>query len=62
MSLAAANLSYREVLRNRHVAGLLVGDLLANAGTGMIIVAMPLQTLSINGNGSGNVSFICVGT
>jgi MFS family permease len=44
-----ANQSYSEVLRNRHVAGLLLGDLLANAGTGMIIVAMPVQTLSIHG-------------
>jgi MFS family permease len=43
-----ANRSYRDVLRNRHVAGLLLGDLLANAGTGMIIVAMPVQTLSIH--------------
>src|SRR5215831_10608717 len=53
MSAAAAhetNRSYRDVLRNRHVAGLLLGDLLANAGTGMIIVAMPVQTLSIHGN------------
>jgi MFS family permease len=53
MSVAAtheANRSYRDVLRNRHVAGLLLGDLLANAGTGMIIVAMPVQTLSIHGN------------
>jgi MFS family permease len=31
------------------VAGLLLGDLLANAATGMIIVAMPVQTLSIHG-------------
>ena len=45
----AAHRSYEDVLRNRHVAGLLLGDLLANAGTGMIIVAMPVQTLSING-------------
>ena len=45
-----ANRSYRDVLRNRHVAGLLLGDLLANVGTGMIIVAMPVQTLSIHGN------------
>jgi len=40
MSAAAtleANRSYREVLRNRHVAGLLLGDLLANIGTGMLI-------------------------
>jgi MFS family permease len=38
------------VLRDRDVAGLLLGDLLANAGTGMIIVAMPVQTLSIHGS------------
>lgn len=44
------NLSYREVLRIRQVAGLLLGDLLANVGTGMIIVAMPVQTLSIHGS------------
>jgi MFS family permease len=44
------NQSYREVLRNGHVAGLLLGDLLANIGTGMLIVAMPVQTLSIHGN------------
>src|SRR5262245_2877274 len=45
-----ANRSYRDVLRNRHVAGLLLGDLLANVGTGMLIVAMPVQTLSIHGS------------
>jgi len=45
----APNRSYREVLRDRHVAGLLLGDLLANVGTGMIIVAMPVQTLSLHG-------------
>src|SRR6266516_1861984 len=53
MSAAAThepNRSYRDVLRNRHVAGLLLGDLLASVGTGMIIVAMPVQTLSIHGN------------
>src|SRR5215467_1836104 len=52
MSAAAvheANRSYRDVLRDRHVAGLLLGDLLASVGTGMIIVAMPVQTLSIHG-------------
>jgi hypothetical protein len=43
------NRSYRDVLGNRRVAGLLLGDLLANVGTGMIIVAMPVQTLSIHG-------------
>jgi hypothetical protein len=32
------------------VAGLLLGDLLANVGTGMIIVAMPVQTLSLHGS------------
>ena len=30
------NWSYRDVVRNRQLAGLLLGDLLANAGTGMI--------------------------
>jgi MFS family permease len=44
------NRSYRDVLRNREIAGLLLGDLLANVGTGMIIVAMPVQTLSIHGS------------
>lgn len=42
--------SYRDVLRNRQVAGLLLGDVLANVGTGMIIVAMPVQTLGIHGS------------
>jgi hypothetical protein len=46
-----ASLSYREVLRsNPRVAGLLLGDLLANVGTGMILVAMPVQALSIHGS------------
>jgi MFS family permease len=45
-----ANQSYREVLRDRRVAGLLLGDLLANVGTGMILVAMPVQTLAIHGD------------
>ncbi|GAA4445759.1 MFS transporter [Phytohabitans houttuyneae] len=45
-----ANQSYRAVLRDRRVAGLLLGDLLANAGTGMILVAMPVQTLAIHGD------------
>ncbi len=49
MTTAVANQSYREVLRDRRVAGLLLGDLLANIGTGMLIVAMPIQTLSIHG-------------
>jgi hypothetical protein len=38
------------VLGNRHVAGLLLGDLLTSVGTGMLIVAMPVQTLSVHGN------------
>ncbi|MFI6318924.1 MFS transporter [Nonomuraea sp. NPDC050556] len=49
MLTQATNRSYREVLRDRRLAGLLLGDLLAGAGTGMIIVAMPVQTLSIHG-------------
>jgi MFS family permease len=44
------NRSYREVLRSRQVAGLLLGDLLSNVGTGMLIVALPVQTLSIHGS------------
>ncbi|WP_214325053.1 MFS transporter [Nonomuraea sediminis] len=45
----AANSSYRDVLmRNRRMVGLLVGDLVANAGTGMLIVAMPVQTLAVH--------------
>lgn len=44
------NRSYRDALRNRRVAGLLLGDLLASMGTGMIIVAMPVQTLKIHGS------------
>jgi predicted MFS family arabinose efflux permease len=45
-----AHQSYREVLRSRHLDGLLLGDLLANVGTGMLTVAMPVQTLSIHGS------------
>jgi MFS family permease len=44
-----ANRTYRQVLRDRQVAGLLLGDLFANVGAGMLIVAMPVQTLSIHG-------------
>lgn len=50
MTTTAVNRTYREVLRDRQVAGLLLGDLLANVGTGMLIVAMPVQTLSIHGD------------
>jgi MFS family permease len=45
-----ANRSYGEVLRSRQVAGLLAGDLVASVGTGMLTVAMPVQTLSIHGS------------
>ncbi|MFJ3670554.1 MFS transporter [Streptomyces sp. NPDC090106] len=45
------NRSYRDVLVRRPLlAGLLLGDLLANAGTGMLIVAMPVQTLAVHGS------------
>ncbi len=37
------------MLRDRRVAGLLLGDLLANVGTGMLLVAMPVQTLALHG-------------
>jgi MFS family permease len=46
--MATRNRSYREALRNRRVAGLLTGDLLASIGTGMLVVAMPLETLRIH--------------
>ena len=46
--MATRNRSYREVLRNRRVGGLLVGDLLASVGTGMLVVAMPVETLRIH--------------
>ncbi|MFB9685410.1 MFS transporter [Amycolatopsis plumensis] len=38
------------MLRDRRIAGLLLGDLLANVGTGMLLVAMPVQTLSLHGS------------
>jgi hypothetical protein len=47
--VAGEHRSYRDVLRDRRVAGLLAGDLLANVGTGMLVVAMPVQTLRIRG-------------
>lgn len=37
------------MLRDRRIAGLLLGDLLANIGTGMLLVAMPVQTLFLHG-------------
>ncbi|WP_290061529.1 hypothetical protein [Amycolatopsis solani] len=37
------------MLRDRRIAALLLGDLLANVGTGMLRVAMPVQTLSPHG-------------
>jgi MFS family permease len=44
------NRSYREVLcSNPRLTGLLLGDLLPNVGTGMLLVAMPVQALSIHG-------------
>jgi MFS family permease len=45
----AASLSYRQALADRRVFGLILGDLLATVGTGMLIVAMPVQTLAIHG-------------
>ena len=45
---AERNRSYRDVLRHRPVAVLLLGDLLANICTGMLIVVLPVQTLRIH--------------
>jgi MFS family permease len=49
MTASTVSLSYRQVIADRRVLGLLAGDLLATVGTGMLIVAMPIQTLSIHG-------------
>ncbi|QGN32495.1 MFS transporter [Microlunatus sp. Gsoil 973] len=43
------SLSYGQALADRRVFGLILGDLLATVGTGMLIVAMPVQTLAIHG-------------
>jgi hypothetical protein len=48
--VASGNQSYRDVLRDRRVAGLLAGDLLANVGTGLLVVALPVETLHIRGS------------
>jgi MFS family permease len=45
----APSLSYRQALSDHRVLGLIVGDLLATVGTGMLMVAMPVQTLAIHG-------------
>lgn len=56
------NRSYREVLRNRRVAALLLGDLLSYMGMGMVIVAMPIQTMRIHGSLSPAMSISLVET
>jgi predicted MFS family arabinose efflux permease len=45
----ARTLPYWSVLRNGRLATLLVGDFAAFTGNGMVIVALPLQTLQIHG-------------
>lgn len=40
--------SYLQVLRNRRLAVLLGGDVMSKIGDGMVIVALPLQTLRIH--------------
>jgi hypothetical protein len=46
----ANNQSYRGCVARQARGRSPTGDLLANIGTGMLIVAMPVQTLSIHGN------------
>ena len=41
--------SYRQVLRDRRLALLLGGDVISKIGDGMVIVALPLQTLRVHG-------------
>ena len=44
-----ADQSYRQVLRDRRLAGFLSGDVVSKVGDGMIVVALPLQTLRLHG-------------
>lgn len=44
-----AQRSYRQVLRNRRLALLLGGDVMSKIGDGMVVVALPLETLRIHG-------------
>jgi MFS family permease len=41
--------SYRQALRDRRLAALIGGDMVSKAGDGMVIVALPLQTLRVHG-------------
>jgi MFS family permease len=42
--------SYWQALQNRRLALLIGGDMVSKVGDGMVIVALPLQTLRIHGN------------
>jgi MFS family permease len=48
-SPSTAELSYRQVLRNRRLAILLAGDAVAKIGEGMTFVALPVLALALHG-------------
>ena len=54
--------SYRSVLRDRRLAALLFGDLVSQTGTGMTIIALPLQTLLVHGTLSAPIAIAMVET
>jgi hypothetical protein len=56
------NLPYWSVLRNGRLATLLVGDFAAFTGNGMVIVALPLETLRIHGNVPAAIAIALVET
>jgi predicted MFS family arabinose efflux permease len=47
---APAQLSYRQVLRNRRLATLLAGDAISKTGDGMSFVGLPLLALELHGS------------
>lgn len=52
--------SYRQVLRERRLAVLLAGDALSKAGDGMVVVALPLETLRIHGRFSAALAIALI--
>ncbi|HET6481421.1 MAG TPA: MFS transporter [Actinoplanes sp.] len=56
------DLSYRAVLRNRRLGALLAGDLTAYLGNGIVLVALPIQTLLVHGATPAALAIAAVGT
>ena len=57
---ASADLSYWQVLRQRRLAGFLGGDFVAKIGDGMLLVALPLQTLHTYAGGRRAIAIAVV--